>query len=95
MEQEVRRRVAEGAGRFAAKQRDRQERKKQVSEKETVGNTDERVDRVGKCVAEERYGHRNAGSGEGNEKQMHRERDEGRGVEEKQMEKEKHDTWDT
>lgn len=58
-------------------------REKVGSEKETVGNTDERVDRVGECVAEARYGQRKAGRGEGNENQMHREWDEGRGVEEK------------
>ncbi len=32
-------------------------------------------------VVEERYRHRNAGSGDGNENQMHGERDEGRGAE--------------
>lgn len=36
---------------------------------------------MGESVMEERYRRRSAGSGVGNENQMHRERDEGRGAE--------------
>lgn len=70
------------------------DKRKVGSEKESVGNTDERVDGLGESVVEERYRHRKAGSGDGNESQMHRERDVGWGAE-KKKEKEKHDTWDT
>ncbi|AWP09889.1 putative proline-rich transmembrane protein 3 [Scophthalmus maximus] len=65
-EREERGRVDEGVGGgFAAKQRDRQEGKNTGSEKETIGSTDGRADWVGESVAEERYGYRNRGSGEG------------------------------
>lgn len=56
----------------------RDKREKVGPGKETAGNTDERVDREGESVVEERCRRRNAGSGDHNENQMQREWDEGK-----------------
>lgn len=63
----------------------RDKRGKVKPKKETFGNTDERVDRVGESVVQERYWHRNAGSGDGNENQMQK----GKGMKAEEMMKSK------